>query len=105
MGKFLGLIFFVCSVSRVFCQDSLPPVFEIKTDTVEYLRLNNSNWQVLADKTEKLTIDQVSSPPFANQFYHDTAPVKGVDVYWFRYRVKNAMAKQVEITIQEWQPA
>src|SRR5215831_1041245 len=97
MGKFFILLLFLCITFISAAQNNLPPVFEITTDTVEYLNLNDSNWQMLEDKTGKLTIDQVSQLPVASRFHGNTGIAKGV--YWFRYRLKNAMPQKVEIAI------
>ena len=101
MKKYFELMIFLCSSFMGIAQNNLPPVYEIRTDTVEYLDLNGSNWQMLEDRTGKLTIDQVSQPPIANQFHTNTVPTEGVNVYWFRYRIKNTMTQKVEIAIPE----
>ena len=101
MRKFF---FLALSLSVTFlsaAQDNLPPVFEIATDTAEYIRVSDSCWQTLKDKTGKLTIDQVSQPSFTDQFHTDTFSERGIHVYWFRCRLKNAMSHKVEIAILE----
>jgi signal transduction histidine kinase len=82
-------------------QNNLPPVYEIKTDTAEYLTLNDSNWQMLEDRTGNLNIDQVSRSPIADKFHVNTVSTEGVYVYWLRYRIKNVMAKKVDVIIPE----
>src|SRR4051812_23362932 len=86
-------------------QNNLPPVYEIKTDTVEYLHLKDSDWQMLEDKTGKFTINQVSQPPLTNKFHANTVPTKGFDfsinAYWFRYRIKNIMTHNAGISLPE----
>src|SRR6476646_6981593 len=101
MIKVFVLILFTPLTLCAFAQNNLPPVFEIKADTIDHVKLVDSNWQMLEDKTAKLTIDQVSQPPITNQFHSNTVPAKGVNTYWFRYRLKNTMTQEVEIAISE----
>ena len=101
MKKYFELLIFLCSSFIGIAQNNLPSVLEIKADTAEYLNLNNSNWQMLEDKTGKLTINEVSQPPVINKFHGNTGSTKEVYVYWFRYVVKNTMTQKVEIAIPE----
>ncbi|HEY6977728.1 MAG TPA: ATP-binding protein [Chitinophagaceae bacterium] len=104
MRKVFTLLFVISLAFICAAQNNLPPVYEIKTNTAEYLRLNDSNWQMLKDSTGKFTIDQIIQSPFTDQFHFDTLPEKGVNVYWFRYRIKNSMSQKEEIAIPENEP-
>src|SRR4051794_3119158 len=104
MRKFFILLFFLNVAFIGIAQNNLPPVSEIKTDTAEYFNLNDSNWQMLEDRTGKLTIDQVSQPPIANQFHTNIVSAEGVNIYWFRYCVKNVMTQKIEVGIPTKSP-
>src|SRR5215831_12587075 len=91
----------VVSFLKTVAQNNLPPVYEIKTDTAAYIAFDDSSWQMLGDKTGKLTIDQVSQSPVADQFHNNTGTDHSVNIYWFRYRIKNVMRHEARITISE----
>jgi two-component system NtrC family sensor kinase len=101
MKKILSFLLTFLPVLNLIAQNNLPPVFEIKTDTIEYLLLNDSNWQMLEDRTGKLTINQVIHSPIADQFHAFNKVDYSTNVDWFRYRFKNVMSHEAGITIGE----
>jgi hypothetical protein len=98
----LVFIFFI-SISNLFAQENLPPAFEVLSDTVLEQRLGNAYYQMLEDKEGDWTVQQVSQPPVANLFHSrgESPKVKDtlVKTYWFRYRLKNVMNRQVQIAL------
>src|SRR6476661_5441902 len=98
MRKFLGLVFFVCSVYHVFCQNNLPPAYEIKKDAAYGdVVIPDSCWQMLEDPEGKLSFDQVSESALAGNFHSDTRINSSVNRYWVRYRLKNEMTHDAKI--------
>ncbi len=97
----------LCSLLFLFiktkAQNNLPPVYEIKSDTAFEQDLDSAYWQVLEDKTGTLKIDEVSNQPLAGKFQGITAKIKSLDTsihtYWFRYRLKNATDKEINIAL------
>ena len=90
----------------VFCfngyaQNNLPPVYEIKTDTVLTQYLDSSYWQLLEDKAGKLTFEQVIKSSIENQFHYNKTKISNTNLtkhsYWFRYILKNAMDHNAKI--------
>ncbi|HRH51132.1 MAG TPA: ATP-binding protein [Panacibacter sp.] len=84
-------------------QVSLPPVYEIKSDTAEFQPLNDSCWQFLGIKNETWTIDQVSVPPVTDKFHFKNDNLQGSDTsfyrYWFRFRLKNKMNREARLAL------
>src|SRR5436190_15633060 len=97
MGKLLWLFLFVCSFSNVFCQNNLPPVYEIRTDTAS-VKIPDSSWQMLEDQERKFTIDQVSQSPLTEKFHSNTRVQSSVNTYWVRFRVKNDMNHEAKLS-------
>ena len=94
------------SVTRIFGQDNLPPVFEINADTTSDIRLDDSYWQMLEDREGKWTIDEVSRPPIADKFHANTTKVNGIlevdysiHTFWLRYRLRNNMTYPARIAL------
>ena len=61
-----------------YAQHDLPPIYEIKSDTAFEQDLGNNYWQMLEDKEGKWTIDQITRPPFSNQFRNDESEKKAI---------------------------
>ena len=60
--------------TTTFAQNTLPPVYEIKSDTASYVNLERTDWQILEDQKGALTIDDISKPPLSNRFHvYDSA--------------------------------
>ncbi len=108
MLKKFGLLYLFCFFTFIYikAQSNLPPVYEIKSDIVDRLLIDTGHWQLLKDKEEKWTIDDVRKPPLSEKFHNITAPIKRVEnevhTYWIRYRLKNAMIKEAKITLGIW---
>jgi len=106
MKHFIGLtILTLVSCFSLKAQSKLPPIYEIKADTSAYMEVPDKNWQILEDPTNKLTIDQVSSPAFDSKFHTNTTRTKGYDYkitnYWVRYTFKNTLNHSVKVAINE----
>jgi signal transduction histidine kinase len=105
MKKLFALsILFLSLLTKSSGQNNLPPAYEIKSDTAFKHDLPDSNWQLLADKEGKLTIDQISSPALLNQFRSRQQSINLRDttasVIWFRYRLKNTTDQELKIALQ-----
>ncbi len=96
------LFWLVCLFLSVhsLAQTPLPPVYEVKNDSAESQQLYHDYWQILEDKSGKLTIEQVSSLPVQNQFHDSTSAIDStVNTYWLRYRIRNAMKREARISL------
>ena len=95
----LSLLLFV----RTIAQNNLPLTYEIGIDTAAKVDLPNNYWQLMEDRTGKLRIEEVTKSPFADKFRKRDTVLNGVDTvahtYWLRYRLKNVMAKPLEIAL------
>jgi signal transduction histidine kinase len=104
--KKIVILLLLLSFSRVaIAQINLPPVYEIKADTGEYLNLNINDWQVLEDSSGKLTVDLVRESPHSDQFHSFKGFDYSIKVFWVRYRLKNDLPHEKEITIPGDWPA
>jgi signal transduction histidine kinase/DNA-binding response OmpR family regulator len=75
-----------------------PPPFRLTTDTAAYYLLPDSNWQLMADATGKLSLDDVLS---LNQFENKNSDNKidyKINTYWQRFALINSLQKNAEIT-------
>ncbi len=91
---------------NAFSQNNLPPVYEIKTDTVLEQDLDNSHWQMLEDKEGKWTKEEVSKQPLSDEFHDRRKKLNSGDTivytYWFRYRLRNTMDHTAKISLDSW---
>jgi len=87
----------------VVAQNNLPPIYEIRTDTIPTAYLESRYWQMLPDAKGKWTINDVTRSPLSENFYSRIAPPNNGDTithtYWFRYRLKSLMNSEAKIAI------
>jgi len=104
-SKLLSWLLALLSFAISNAQNNLPPVYEIKNDSTVAIRLNDAYWQMLEDPHGKWTIDDVSNPPIADKFHANTTKKSGLDysikAYWVRYRFRNSMTHDANISIQK----
>ncbi len=88
---------------EAFAQQHLPPPYEIRADTAFQQNVDSLHWQILADKSSKLTIEQVSGSRYTGQFKHkkgNEIPVDTtVNVYWVRFLLKNVTDRDLNIAL------
>ena len=86
---------------HVCAQSSLPPAFDLISDTSLRLEIDTAHRQILEDKEGKWTIDEVNKLPLIDRFRYSSIlkPIKdsAFAAYWFRYRIKNQTGKQSQI--------
>jgi len=103
MGKTFALIVLLFSgFPAAIAQNSLPPVYEIKTDTTIMQIVPQQYWQMLPDKGGKLKIDDVSKLPLTDHFYFRGQPTNAdtiENVYWIRYQIKNVTDREAKISL------
>ena len=99
------LIFCLCIflLNQAIAQNNLPPVFEIKTDTVEWQEIDSVYWQTLEEGAEKWTIEDITTVAVTNKFHYKSQKISTVDAaantYWFHYRLKNVMNSEARIAL------
>ena len=93
---------FILIAVRANSQNNLPPVSQIKSDTVKSYEFTDSFIRVLFDKSGKLMIKDILMPGINASFNNLTADNKAapVSTYWFQYRLKNIMAHEARISLQ-----
>ena len=100
---FFSLYFLMLLFNETTAQSSLPPAFELKSDTGVYVTIDDGYWQMLEDQKGEWTVEQVKQPPISDDFHAIDSKVNGVDYrthfYWFRYRLKNTSNKTVEVVL------
>src|SRR5688500_5556354 len=81
-----------------YAQQNLPPVYKIDTNTIT-LQLPQKYIHVFPDKKGTLTIQQVSNPPFANQFVPVTEEFNYFSsrTHWQQFRIRNGMTKNAKV--------
>jgi len=100
--KTVYLLFFLINFiySKSFAQDSILPVYEIKSDTAVWTVIPHTCWQILEDKQGTLSFEEVSNGTAKNRF-HDSLPRidQNVKVYWIHYTLRNSMNRPAYISI------
>jgi two-component system NtrC family sensor kinase len=93
------------SLMETIAQNNLPPVYEIRTDSILHDTLLNNYWQVLSDKDGKLSFYDISRQPIVNRFHDTTKRVLQTDLtihcFWFRYVLKNATDHTAKVCFGE----
>jgi two-component system NtrC family sensor kinase len=104
MRNLLSVVLILYPSFICIAQNNLPPAYEIKTDTVVTIRLDDAYWQMLEDPEGRWTIDEVSRPPIADKFHANTTQTEGIlsvdysiNTFWLRYRLKNSMMHEARI--------
>ena len=104
MRKVFAILLLTFSSLNLCAQVTLPPLFQINNDTSSVQNLDIGYYQVLGDKQSNLTFEQVSHFSLAARFHYRTSSLKADDpllnTYWFRYRLKNAMNKEIKIALK-----
>ena len=102
-ASILIILIFGSLQSVGFGQTLLPPVYEIKSDTVYEQKIGTAYYQMLEDKDGKWTIQDVSTMPLSDKFYNRNEKLATRDsisnTYWFRYRLKNTMNREANIAL------
>ncbi len=93
------LLIFSCASANG--QSSLPPVYEIKADTLA-VKLDDKYWQMLEDSAGKWNIKDVITSPITEKFHPNNTATTGFGYgslkhYWQRLRLKNITGKDVRI--------
>jgi|GEM_PF-1730149 len=100
------LLLYCCSLTGVFAQPDLPPVYEIRTDSA-VARIPESYWQVFIDSGAKYEIGDVSKPEFSARFSFyrgEGINFSGLHQFWQRLRLRNATNKEFRLVFRN-QPA
>ena len=96
-------VLFISQYAVALGQDNLPPYLAITSDTVIEYKFTTEQYQILPDKTGKLTIDEVRNGVSSIQFFTKNKTPVGIDtiVYttWYRYRVKNNLDKEIGVSL------
>ena len=80
-------------------QNTLLPAYKIVTDTAGYTVLPDSNWQMMADPTGNLTLEQAIN---SNQFQNNNQKINyKIRAYWLRYQIINSMQDEANIALPE----
>ncbi|WP_345267342.1 sensor histidine kinase [Nibrella viscosa] len=93
-------LFVLSGLTLLKAQPGWPPAFVITSDTVAYYRLDSTYFQILPDKTAQLTIEQVTSPAYAQTFQFSQrgdGTFGTVETYWYRFRLKNGLDHDVTL--------
>ena len=100
LNKILFTISFCISFFIIEAQVIPLPVYEIKTDTLNWDAIDKSYYQLLEDKEGKLTIEQLTQLPLINNFHDSIKDIDNkVNTYWFRYSLKNTMDHKASICL------
>ncbi|MEP7374769.1 MAG: ATP-binding protein [Chitinophagaceae bacterium] len=93
----MPLFFFI----GAFSQATLPPAYQIKSDTILEQRIGPAFLQVLEDKSGKWTIGEILDSQLSNQF-HDLkqkAADSIVTTHWVRFKLSNVMASDARMSL------
>jgi two-component system, NtrC family, sensor kinase len=100
--QFIPLILLFLFIIQAHGQSSLPPAYEIINDTALHTEIPAGYWKMLEDKEGKLTFQQVTQSPVADEFHYNQSKSNQFDyrihAYWFCFRLRNTMSHDAEIT-------
>ncbi|MFT3935833.1 MAG: ATP-binding protein [Chitinophagaceae bacterium] len=101
MIRACSLLILLCCILVKTTGQTVLPVFEIKPGMEEqgFIQIDNSYWQLLADSTGGLTINDVSNLPVSAGFHINEGPLKNVNTYWLRYQLKNTTGHDLKIVL------
>jgi len=78
-------------------------VYFIDNDTSIFYELDYKYWQILEDRSNEFTIDQVSESAFKNKFHSISNVKNGIDysihTFWIQYRLKNITTQNITICL------
>src|SRR5215218_9126096 len=101
MRKLISIFLLLASTFILYAQPTLPPLYNINSDSTPVQNLDIAYYQVLEDEQGKWTYEQVTQLPLATRFHYRNVSSKEaaslVNIHWFRYRFKNAMDKEIKI--------
>src|SRR5579863_1708836 len=99
--QFVLLISLCLFIVKANGQSSLPPVYNIITDTAVHTEIPTGYWKMLENKEGKFTFQQVTQSPVADKFHFNLSKSNdfkyAIHTYWFCYRLRNTMSHDVEI--------
>jgi len=99
MQKFFSILLLLFSIVFVQAQDSHSSIYEITSETSAYEIVSEQYVQILSDRGNTWTIQQVNSSPLVNQF-SPTAPnfnYFSTHTHWQRFRLHNVTVKEVSV--------
>ena len=100
--KAVSLVLFLTTLLyyESYAQGILPPVYEVQSDTAIWTDLPYQYWQILEDREGKLTLEEVANSAVSNRFHDSLSKIdQNVNVYWFRYSLKNGKDRPIYISI------
>lgn len=96
-------LYLFCSSAGAFSQNSLPPFYEIKTDTLTTQELDFRFWQILPDSSGNLMISDVTKQLYAGKFYalsKENQQAQEIEATnWLRFRLKNLMNQNAKLSL------
>jgi two-component system, NtrC family, sensor kinase len=102
---FVPLISLCLFIIKANGQTNLPPVYNIINDTVLHTEIPTGYWKMLEDKEGKLTFQQLIQSPIVDEFHFNQSSVNqfnyAIHAYWFCYRLRNTMSRDIEIGFYE----
>ncbi len=95
--------FFLLLLTVTMAQNNFPPAYEVNSDIPIYATIDHNYWQICEDEEGKWTIGDVMKLAIAAKFHSGYTNLNGVDYsihfYWFRYRIRNVINKEVKICL------
>src|SRR5438067_1859552 len=99
---YLTLFFCFCAMG-LYANPAFPPAIQISNDTMGFTVIDEAYWQKLNDSNGTWTIRDVSSTALYGSWHQNIKDKGGigrvVHTYWLRYRLKNAMDRQVDLVV------
>src|SRR6476620_10401310 len=97
------ILFLVFLASRDDAQNNLPPVYQIKADTMLFDTLDNQYWQLLEDKDGKYSFSEIVKPPLSSEFHFNKEETLdrnyNIHGYWTRFVIQNIMDHAARICL------
>jgi two-component system, NtrC family, sensor kinase len=99
--QFILIISLCLFIIKAHGQSNLPALYDIVNDTALHTEIPAGYWKMLEDKGGRLTLQQVTQSPVADEFHFNQSKDNQYDyrihTYWFCYRLRNTMNHDIEI--------
>ncbi len=96
------MLLLLIQCGTTWSQDTLSTYLITSDTTIEY-KFSKAQYQILPDKTGELSIDEVKSDIYAKQFFTKGKSPTNIDTNvntnWYRYTVKNTLAKEFSVML------
>ncbi len=99
----IAFLLFIYILPEALSQSSMPPAFEINSDSSTSVALTENYWQVMEDRQSNWSIERLNYPDGDNNFQTDYSGMNGIDysvhTFWIRFSLKNKLNRSLSVAL------